>query len=463
MADDDNTTDPTREQTPTGSPNLTRRALITGGSLIGAGLVVGGTLLGQQIERSSAAGAKASPTPTTNKPPMRTFASTGLTTPVVTSWRTGTTAPGLVFVTQQVAGFNGSIMEESGEPVWIEPTTANLTDLKVQQFEGRPVLTYWTGTSTGGHGSGSGTILDDTYAKVATVRAGNGLDADLHEFNLTDRGTALITIYTVVKTDLSAVGGVTNGYVYDCHVQEVDVRTGKVLLDWSALDHIPIGDTHLTLTQDPGHDGTAAGRAFDAYHLNAVEEDGDALLVSARHTHTVYSIDRTTGKVRWRFGGKQSDIARADGCGLRVAARRATPPRRHDHPVRQPPLFGNGRSIPRTPLQPRRDVGHRDTRADVRVRRASRDCDGKRAGAPERQRPRRLGDGPGRHGVHLCRGGDLRSDPREHLVSGVAASLGRASVDRAGHRGACRERRGPRLRELERGDRGRSLAHPGGG
>ncbi|WP_345762885.1 arylsulfotransferase family protein [Diaminobutyricibacter sp. McL0608] len=304
MADDDNTTDPTREQTPTGSPNLTRRALITGGSLIGAGLVVGGTLLGQQI-----AGAKASPTPTTNKPPMRTFASTGLTTPVVTSWRTGTTAPGLVFVTQQVAGFNGSIMEESGEPVWIEPTTANLTDLKVQQFDGRPVLTYWTGTSTGGHGSGSGTILDDTYAKVATVRAGNGLDADLHEFNLTDRGTALITIYTVVKTDLSAVGGVTNGYVYDCHVQEVDVRTGKVLLDWSALDHIPIGDTHLTLTQDPGHDGTAAGRAFDAYHLNAVEEDGDALLVSARHTHTVYSIDRTTGKVRWRFGGKQSDIA----------------------------------------------------------------------------------------------------------------------------------------------------------
>jgi hypothetical protein len=154
-----------------------------------------------------------------------------------------------------------------------------------------------------------GTILDDTYTKVATVKAGNGLEADLHEFNLTSKGTALITIYTVVKADLSAIGGVKNGYIYDCHVQEVDVRTGRVLLDWSALDHVPIADTHLTLTQDPGHDGTSAGRAFDAYHLNAVEEDGDALLVSSRHTHTIYSIDRTTGAVRWRFGGKHSDIA----------------------------------------------------------------------------------------------------------------------------------------------------------
>ncbi len=302
MADDD--------PDPQSTPNLTRRALITGGSLIGAGLIVGGTLLGQQRQRSSAADATTDPT--AKKPAMRTFVSTDLTTPVVTSWRTGTTAPGLIFVTQQVKGFNGLIMEEAGEPVWIEPTTSNITDLKVQQFEGRPVLTYWTGTSTGGHGAGVGTILDDTYTKVATVQAGNGLDADLHEFNLTAQGTALMTIYTVKKADLSTIGGAADGYIYDCHVQEVDVRTGRVLLDWSAYDHVPIKDTYLTLKQDPGHDGTTAARAFDAYHLNAVEEDGDALLVSSRHTHTIYSIDRTTGTVRWRFGGKHSDIAVPD-------------------------------------------------------------------------------------------------------------------------------------------------------
>lgn len=259
---------------------------------------------------SSAATRQATPSPTaTAQPVLRSFVSSDLTIPAITTWKTGTTAPGFLFVTQQVKGFNGAIVRESGEPVWIEPTKANVTDLKVQTYKGEPVLTYWTGISTGGHGSGIGRILDSTYATIATVSAGNDLDVDLHEFNLTDRDTALITVYVTKPADLSSIGGTKNGYIFDCHVQEIDVETGKVLLDWSALDHIPVADTYLGLTQDPGHDGKTAGRAFDAYHLNAVEEDGDRILVSARHTHTIYSIDRRTGEVKWRFGGKRSDIA----------------------------------------------------------------------------------------------------------------------------------------------------------
>ena len=42
-------------------------------------------------------------------------------------------------------------------------------------------------------------------------------------------------------------------------------------------------------------------------------EDGDALLVSARNTHAVYAVDRTTGAVRWTLGGKSSDYAMGEG------------------------------------------------------------------------------------------------------------------------------------------------------
>ncbi|MBT2533015.1 aryl-sulfate sulfotransferase [Arthrobacter sp. ISL-48] len=52
--------------------------------------------------------------------------------------------------------------------------------------------------------------------------------------------------------------------------------------------------------------------AFDAFHLNSVDDDGDALLVSSRHTHTLYQIGRKSGEVRWRMGGKKSDFAVAD-------------------------------------------------------------------------------------------------------------------------------------------------------
>jgi hypothetical protein len=294
---------------PDSNAHLSRRALITGGGIVGVGVIAGVVFATRESPGSAATPA---PTATAGGPVLRKFVSTDLTVPAVTSWKTGTTAAGLLFVTQQVAGFNGLIMRESGEPVWIEPTKKNLTDLKVQTYRGEPVLTYWSGKSTGGHGAGTGMILDATYAPIATVSAGNDLDADLHEFHLTSRDTALLTVYVVAPADLSAIGGPRAGFVYNCHVQEVDVATGDVLLDWSALDHIPISETYLGLKQDAGHDGTTSARAFDAYHLNAVEEDGDGLLVSARHTHTIYSIDRSSGDIRWRFGGKKSDIEVAE-------------------------------------------------------------------------------------------------------------------------------------------------------
>lgn len=299
---------------------LSRRGLLTSGSVLGAGTLIGSFFAGRAVDdppQSSGTAAR-TPTPTPKgengetkpkKPEWRTFISTDVKAPRVTSWKRGSTAGGYLFVEPQNAGFNGMILDETGEPVWVEPTAMNMTDLRVQALEGQPVLTYWSGKSDAGHGQGSGTILDTGYRPVATVSAANGLKADLHEFNLTDRGTALITAYTTEKFDLRPIGGPKHGYIFNCHVQEIDVRTGAVLLDWDAIKHVDITETYLGLHQDKGHDGTSAKRAFDYFHLNAVDDDGDGLLVSSRHTHAVYRIDRTAGTVLWRFGGKTSDFS----------------------------------------------------------------------------------------------------------------------------------------------------------
>ena len=48
------------------------------------------------------------------------------------------------------------------------------------------MLTWWQGDiSVHGFGLGTDVIVDDTYTKVAQVKAGNGLQADLHDFQLT--------------------------------------------------------------------------------------------------------------------------------------------------------------------------------------------------------------------------------------------------------------------------------------
>ena len=143
------------------------------------------------------------------------------------------------------------------------------------------------------------------------VRAGNGYEADLHEFLLTPRGTALVLAYGFVHADLTSVGGPKNGLAIDGIVQELDVQNHRVLFEWHSRDHIPLAESHWPLPDDP------SSEAWDYVHLNsiAIDNDGD-LIVSSRHTWAGYKIDRQTGAVRWRLGGKRSDFRFEEGAAF---------------------------------------------------------------------------------------------------------------------------------------------------
>jgi hypothetical protein len=200
------------------------------------------------------------------------------------------------------------IVGDDGQPIWFMPLpgTRRATDFRVQRYAGRPVLTWWEGQATGGRGAGEGVIADESYRVIARVRAGNGERMDLHEFTLTPRGTALVIAYRDRARDLRAWGGTTNGLVTDGVVQEIDVTTGRVLFEWRAMGSVPLSDSYERMTR--GH------APWDAFHLNSVDEDRDGdLLVSARHTHAVYRIDRATGRIAWRLGGKRSSFRMGAG------------------------------------------------------------------------------------------------------------------------------------------------------
>jgi hypothetical protein len=77
-----------------------------------------------------------------------------------------------------------------------------------------------------------------------------------------------------------------------------------VLLEWHSLDHIPLTESYWPLTS----------WSWDYVHLNSIDVDLDGnLLVSSRNTHTVYKIDRRSGEIIWRLGGKHSDFAMGAG------------------------------------------------------------------------------------------------------------------------------------------------------
>ena len=220
--------------------------------------------------------------------------------------RSSRDAPGYVFVApKDGAGRPGpEIVDDRGRPVWFQPLSqGQACDFRVQRYRGEPVLTWWQGSGFGGVASGVAYIADSSYHVVATVQAGNGLGADGHEFALTPQGTALITIEHEVPYDLSSVGGPKEGMVDDGIVEEVDVATGRVLFEWHSLDHVALDESYAPV-ESP----------YDYFHVNAVNLDDDGnLLISGRHTWTVYKIDRHTGAVLWRLGGKRSDFQLGPG------------------------------------------------------------------------------------------------------------------------------------------------------
>jgi hypothetical protein len=173
-------------------------------------------------------------------------------------------------------------------------------DVKVQSYQGQTVLTYWQGkVIRPGVGIGRGVILDHHYQTVAEVHAGHGYHADLHEFQITPEGTALITAYARVKANLRPVGGPRNGKLLDSIAQEIDIATGRVLWEWHAHSHVHLRDSYAKPTRKP----------YDFFHINAIQKlPNGNLLISGRHTWTVYEIDRKTGRVRWKLGGKHSNF-----------------------------------------------------------------------------------------------------------------------------------------------------------
>jgi hypothetical protein len=221
--------------------------------------------------------------------------------------RTPAAARGKLFVAPKVGPGDAGpmILDERGRLVWFLdlPRQRKAFDFRVQTFEGRPVLTWWQGRIRSGHGLGKGVILDSSYRQIATVRAGNFGPTDLHEFVLTPRGTALVTVYERVPWDLSPVGLSPNGTALEGVVEEIDVRTGRLLWQWRSLDHVALPETLYAPPPRMRRGG------FDHFHVNSIDvmPDGN-LLLSARHTSALYKIDRTTGEVIWRLGGNRSDF-----------------------------------------------------------------------------------------------------------------------------------------------------------
>jgi EmrB/QacA subfamily drug resistance transporter len=222
----------------------------------------------------------------------------------------GDLAPGYIFTASfynlnypPMVGQSGPlILDDRLQPVWFQPVPERMVaaNLSLQSFQGKPALAWWQGvvSKNGDTESGEDVVVNQHYQTLARVRGVDGWKITLHELRIVG-DDAWVTANRNIPLNLSRYGGAYNGALIDSAVQEYDLKTGKLLFTWDALDHIPLSDSHASVPTN--------GFPWDAYHVNSIDVAANGtFLVSMRNTWAAYLVDTDTGHVEWTLGGRHS-------------------------------------------------------------------------------------------------------------------------------------------------------------
>lgn len=151
-------------------------------------------------------------------------------------------------------------------------------------------------------------ILDENLNYIDTINAIGTLE-DVHDIQKLDNGNWMIsTIYSdtldLTGYTFNSFQGKDNTPIKGFGLQEIDVNN-NVIFEWNSNDYIHPSETYDTY----GYDSTF----FDYCHGNALEEDNDGnILLSFRHLNSIYKINRTTGDIIWKLGGRSSSFSFVD-------------------------------------------------------------------------------------------------------------------------------------------------------
>lgn len=214
---------------------------------------------------------------------------------------------GYMLVAPRVANNSGFgnyliILDKNGVPIKYRPTTPNSFNFK-QQDNGLYAVAETFGSHLGITGNGTRAnirIFDKDLNLLESFQMGNGYIAGPHEFMIQPNGNFICVAQNPIPMDMSKIveGGNPNAFIVSNVIQEFD-KDKNCIFQWRAIDHIEITESYLKLT-DP---------VISYAHINALEVDRDGnWLISPRHTASIMKINRLTGEIMWRFGGKKTDF-----------------------------------------------------------------------------------------------------------------------------------------------------------
>ncbi len=200
-------------------------------------------------------------------------------------------------------GATHMVLDRYGRLVYYKPFAGNTYsgDFKLQP-DGR--VSYTSGNKF--------LLLDSTFTVTDSVALKNGIVYDEHDFQVLPNGEFLMLGLETVTMDLSAYpwfnhngsAGSSNAQV-KCGVIQIQDSDKNVVFEWHCRDYFNFADVNELYLNSPVN--------VDWNHLNAVALDNDGnLLLSVRHFDGITKINRSTGAVMWRLGGKNNAFTFTD-------------------------------------------------------------------------------------------------------------------------------------------------------
>ena len=195
------------------------------------------------------------------------------------------------------------ILDHDGDALFYAPILNNVDSpyVNTRPFDFKVHANGWMSYAPKEGPNYSFYIMDSTFQVIDTITCGN-IDTDEHDLVITEDGHYHLICkgYSIADasglTTANGQPGSPNVSLVSNYVIELDENKNQIN-SWYALDHIPIEDVWNDFYVDYNY--------LDHVHTNSIDFDLDSnYVISNRNTCEVTKIDRQTGQVMWRLGGK---------------------------------------------------------------------------------------------------------------------------------------------------------------
>jgi|GEM_PF-5916933 len=151
-----------------------------------------------------------------------------------------------------------------------------------------------------GWGTAQLVYTNKNLERLDTLKWKNQFKFGFHDAIVLRNGNRLIIGFDPNQIDVSGLvaGGRPDYDILGSFIQEINPE-GKVVFQWRSFDNIALTDSYNDLLVN--------NNSFS--HINSIDEDFDGnFIASFRNLSQIIKINRITGDIMWRMGGKKNDF-----------------------------------------------------------------------------------------------------------------------------------------------------------